>query len=129
MSVRSIFRELEDPDGAKGFISQYIDPIQSMYGGIDVDRMVSLLFNEWVMRRDANTHDLGALLDGGDRDDDGALALDEFMDVMHYCLLQKHGKPEVQMKLFFRRVLSSYSFKMMDRISSHKILVNRSIQS
>lgn len=100
-ALRSIFREIGDPDGVRLFITHTTDPARAPDAPLDVDILLYQLMDEWGKRRDANLRDLGALLDGGDRNDDGALELDEFLDVMKFGYSVTRGKYEVLQELLF----------------------------
>lgn len=97
-ALRSIFREMGDPDGVRAFIAHTIDPSRASDAPLDVDALMYQLISEWGKRRDANLRDLGALLDGGDKNDDGALDLEEFLEVMKFGYSVTRGKYEVILK-------------------------------
>ncbi|GMH32236.1 hypothetical protein BSKO_00070 [Bryopsis sp. KO-2023] len=106
-ALKNIFREMDDPDGARTFTSHKLEPVQSPDGSVDVDTLTLLLLDEWAIRRDQNTKDLTALFEGGDRDQDGNLAFDEFTDVMKHVLPPSHSKEEDHtMTRYFREAVN-----------------------
>ncbi|GFR45372.1 hypothetical protein Agub_g6747, partial [Astrephomene gubernaculifera] len=118
-AIKTIFKYLNDPDGAAPFLSRAVEPLTDPASQlVPLDPLLALLMAEYQKRWERSGAHLRALFRAGDVDDDGLVGYDEFAAIVRQLL------PGSESTASADRTIGKMYGEAMRRLAEGQVLVD-----